>query len=115
MPDELRNALDRCGELYAQGRYADALPHAKEALRLGEGEFGPEHAETADLLNNLARLYDNQGRYTEAEPLYRRALAIVEKSLGPDHPEFGEILDNLAGLSSPRAATQKPSRSTGVR
>ena len=41
---------------------------------------------TANSLNNLAVLYNNQGRYAQAEPLYQRALAIREKALGPDHP-----------------------------
>ena len=34
-------------------------------------DFGPDHPDTADSLNNLAVLYDNQGRYADAEPLYR--------------------------------------------
>lgn len=40
---ELKSAYNRFGELYAQGRYQDALPFAKKALSLSELEFGPNH------------------------------------------------------------------------
>ncbi len=53
---ELRNASNRAGELYAQGRYQEALPYHEEALRMGEQEFGLDHPTTATLLNNLADL-----------------------------------------------------------
>ena len=57
----------------------------RNALELGEREFGPDHPTTATLLNNLATLYYAQGRYEAVEPLLKRALAIHEKALGPDH------------------------------
>ena len=55
--------------LYEAGRYEQAIPFYREALGLGEQEFGPVHPTTALLLNNLAELYRNQGRYEWAEPL----------------------------------------------
>ncbi len=73
---ELMEAYDSFITLYQQGRYSEAEPYAKEALRLGTEEFGPNDPSTATLLNNLAALYQAQGRYAEAEPLYKRALAI---------------------------------------
>ncbi len=57
----------------------------------------------------------DQGRYAEAEPLYRRALAIREQALGPEHPDVATSLNNLAALLQTRAATPRPSRSTGAR
>ena len=68
--------------LNQQGRYAEAEPYAKEALRLGTKEFGPDHPTTATLLDNLAALYRAQGKYAKAEPLERRALAIWEEARG---------------------------------
>ena len=82
----LSDAYERFSELYAEGRYAEALPFAKEAVRLGEHEFGPEHPTTATYLNNLATLYQGQGEHAAAEPLFKRALAIWETTLGPEHP-----------------------------
>ena len=47
---------------------------------LGENDLG-----TAQSLNNLANLYQDQGLYGRAEPLYQRALAIREAALGKNH------------------------------
>ncbi|MCH9049884.1 MAG: tetratricopeptide repeat protein, partial [Proteobacteria bacterium] len=92
----LMDAYKRAKELYAQGRYQEALPFARNALRLSEQEFGRDHPKTATRLNNLARLYRRQGKYAEAEPLFKRALAIREEALGPEHPRVATILNNLA-------------------
>ncbi len=95
----LLEAYNRYTTLYQQGRYAEALPYATEAWRLGEEEFGPDHPTTAIFLNNLAALYRDQGNYAEAEPLYRRSLAIKEKALGPEHPSLAPTLKGLADIN----------------
>ncbi len=81
---ELMEAFNGFNTLYQQGRYSEAEPYAKEALRLGMGELGPNDPITASLLNNLAAIYEAQGRYAEAEPLYQHSLAIGDKALGPE-------------------------------
>jgi len=96
--EALMEAYRQGKALKEAGRYEQAIPFYREALELGEREFGPDHPTTALLLNNLASLYESQGRYAEAEPLYKRALAIWEKALGPDHPDFAMSLNNLAEL-----------------
>ena len=85
-------------QLYQQGRYAEAIPVAKEALRVAETTFGPNDPNTATSLDNLAVLYYVQGKYAEAEPLFIRALAIGEKTLGPDHLNVATNLYNLGAL-----------------
>ncbi len=124
---QLMEAYNSYITLYQQGRYSEAEPYAKEALRLGTDEFGPndpstaallnnlaelyraqgkyaekafgpEHPDVAQSLNNLAGLYQTQGRYAEAEPLYQRSLAIREKALGPEHPDVAQSLENYAAL-----------------
>ncbi len=95
---ELMEAFNSYRTLYQQGRYSEAEPYAKEALRLGTEELGPNDPTTALLLNDLALIYQAQGRYAEAEPLYQRALAIDETALGPEHPHVAASLNNLAGL-----------------
>ncbi len=72
---ELMEAFNSYNTLYQQGRYSEAEPYAKEALRLGTEEFGPNDPFTASLFSYLAALYYAQGHYAEAEPLYQRALA----------------------------------------
>ena len=89
---ELMEAYNSFIALYQQGRYSEAGPYAKEALRLATEEFGPNDPSTAIDLNNLALLYEAQGHYAEAEPLYKRALAIDEKALGPENPAVAQSL-----------------------
>ena len=94
----LKDAWDKYTVLEEQGRFAEAEPFAREALRLGEKQFGPDDPTTAALLNNLARLHQAQGRYAEAEPLHKRALAIYEKAVGPEHTSVAAGLSFLAEL-----------------
>ena len=64
--DELRRAYDQGIKLFKAGRYNEALPYYRKALKLGERKFGPSHPTTATLLNNLAKLYRTQGLYKTA-------------------------------------------------
>jgi tetratricopeptide (TPR) repeat protein len=105
---ELDEAYNTFNSLYQQGRYSEAVPYAKDALRLGEEAFGPNDPTTATILNNLAGLHIRQGKYAEAEPLYTRALAIVEKALGPEHPNVAQSLENYAGLLRETGRVSKP-------
>jgi hypothetical protein len=81
-----------------QGRYLEAEQLFQRALKPQGRAFGPDHLYSANALNNLAYLYQEQGRYADAEPLYTRALAIRERAFGPDHPDFAISLNNLASL-----------------
>src|SRR5205807_1216345 len=67
-------------------------------LKIHEQQLGPEHPDTANSLNNLAGLYNNQGKYEQAEPLLVRALEIREQQLGADHPDTAGSLYCLAYL-----------------
>jgi tetratricopeptide (TPR) repeat protein len=60
--------------------------------------LGPEHPDTALILNNLAVLYDHVGNYAKAEPLLRQTLQIWQKVRGPKHPDIALILNKLAVL-----------------
>jgi len=84
--------------LFEQKRYPDALNAAKDALKVAEDTFGPDHPKVAISLNNIAELYVIKGTYAEIEPLYKRALEINEKTLGPDNPDVAISLNNLAEL-----------------
>jgi len=55
--------------LYRQGHVDRAVEAAKQSLYIAEKSFGPNHADVATSLNNLAWLYRVQGRYAEAEAL----------------------------------------------
>jgi CHAT domain-containing protein len=85
-------------ELYQAGKFNEAIPIVREALELAEKTLGPDHLETAGVLNSLAELYRLTGDYAKAEPLYQRALNICENVHGPDHPTTAVYLTNLAEL-----------------
>jgi len=107
---ELTEAYNSYNTLYQQGRYSEAEPYAKEALKLVTEEFGPNDPNTAALLDNLAFLYYTQGHYAEAAPLYQRSLAIKEKALGPKHPDVAQSLETYAALLRQIARTDEAER-----
>ncbi|KAK2076502.1 hypothetical protein QBZ16_001028 [Prototheca wickerhamii] len=71
-----------------------ALFAAELAAR--EARYGPDHAEVADALSNLAIVYNQRGDVDAALPLYRRALRIWERALGPDHLDVAQTLTDIA-------------------
>ncbi|MGD0940081.1 MAG: tetratricopeptide repeat protein [Terracidiphilus sp.] len=69
-------------QLFLNGKYDEAAPLAKEALKVAEADFGPKDARAAVSLTNIALLSDAQKQYDGAEPLYQRALKIEEDGTG---------------------------------
>jgi tetratricopeptide (TPR) repeat protein len=89
----------------ALAAYAEARPLFERALLIREKVLGPEHADTAPSINNLALLLRIQGDLAAARSLFERSLAINEKARGQDHPRTASVLDNLASV----LRTQDPS------
>jgi CHAT domain-containing protein/tetratricopeptide (TPR) repeat protein len=85
-------------QLYAEGRFSEAIPVAVRQVQESERVFGPEHPQVATALAYLAALYQASGQYELAEPLAERALAIYEKTYGIEHPAVAASLNNLAAL-----------------
>ena len=85
-------------ELSQNGRYADAVGVAKEALKVAEETFGANHPNLARSLSDLAELYRVTGQLAQAESLHQRALSIREKALGPRHPDVAQSLSTLGHL-----------------
>ncbi|WP_293101387.1 tetratricopeptide repeat protein [Moorena sp. SIO3I6] len=84
--------------LKEQGKYSEAIPLAREALRIRQQVLGEEHADVAESLNNLGLLYKSMGRYQQAEPLLTEALEMTRRLLGNQHPDVALSLNNLATL-----------------
>jgi hypothetical protein len=70
--------------LYAQQRYAEALPIAEKALRDAERDFGPADFRVAISLESLAYLHVGQNDFAVGEPLAQRALTILQTAPSPD-------------------------------
>jgi tetratricopeptide (TPR) repeat protein len=83
---------------YAQGRYEEAPPLVKRALKIREKVLGEEHPDTSESLGTQATLLYAQGEYAEARQYQERALAICEKVLGEDHPNTASNLSSMAAL-----------------
>jgi len=94
----LNGLNSRVSELYQQGKYAEAVPIAEEAVKVAEATFGHDDPRLSRALDNLAALLHRQGRDGEAAPLLERALSIMEKALGPDDPAVITTLNHVAGL-----------------
>jgi tetratricopeptide (TPR) repeat protein len=63
----------------ARGNYLAAEPLLQNAIIEGEKAYGPFHPELAELLEELAVLYEKLGRIKEAEDLEKRAAKIYSK------------------------------------
>ena len=74
--DDVREKIHQLEELRSAGKFQQAVPIAEEVLKYCEKNYGPDHPETADSLNDLASLYAGMGEYAKALPLFQRALKI---------------------------------------
>ena len=107
-------ALNRQTEsLRSAGKYAEALPAAREALGLTITQDGRDSLAAAHALTVVAELYFQLQNYEEAEPLFRRALEIAQ-SAGAEQSEIAAARANLAKLhkaqESSRAAAPQEHR-----
>jgi tetratricopeptide (TPR) repeat protein len=104
-PERKRELLNRADELCVranilrdQGRYAEAAPLLREALRLREAILGEEDQKTLAAIHSLAQILRGQCDLYAAEVLLRRVLNVSERLLGEEHPDVARDLTNLALL-----------------
>ncbi len=93
---EAQSLAGQAEALSSDGKLDEAIPVAERAVALYEKALGPDRAEVAASLNNLALLFYAKRQYAKAEPLMVRALAIHEKLVGPTHALVAGDLYNLA-------------------
>jgi len=86
------------GQLYAEGRYAEAQELTQRQLDIRRRVLGNEHADTLRSIGTMGLLLMYQGRLTEAEPYNREALDGFRRVLGDEHPETLTNLGNLGSL-----------------
>src|SRR4029077_15997154 len=85
---------------YARASYPEAVTLWRAILSFWEAVVGPNDAQTAKCLNNLAIVLRAAGDFGAAKTLLLRALAIHENLLGPEHPDTTANLDSLGSLAS---------------
>ena len=101
--DEAKKLSQQAVELYAEGKYDEALPLARRATELAEKTYGPDHRFTGSTLANLAIIHIGKKQLKEAPALYERVLAIREKSGGPSLRYEATALETYACLLALKA------------
>jgi CHAT domain-containing protein len=111
---EGRAGLKRIGELiavrsqlFAQGRYREALIPQEQSLEIRKKFLGEMLPDLATNLNNVAMIYAQLHADAKAEPLYQQALSIRRKVLGEMHPDTAASLENLAVLYDGRGKLEQ--------
>jgi len=74
----------------------NAIQQVQQRLDVAEKMSGNNNTNVADLISDLAGLYDNLGNYAQAASLCERCLVIREKLLGEQNLQVADILDDLA-------------------
>jgi len=92
---------------------------SEKAVNLKKGMLGPEPAEVAVSLRNLAVCCTKTGDYARAESAFEEAVRLQEQSLGPAHLELAQTLNDF-GIEERRAgnyakAKELLQRALGIR
>jgi tetratricopeptide (TPR) repeat protein len=96
VPDERGTAYRSFRSAFDDRRYAEALPHAAEVLRLSEQQFGSTARELANPLTNLATTHYRLKDHGAALDAYTRALAILEDAGNSAEPQLIRPLQGMA-------------------
>ncbi len=91
----LQELNTQVAQMVRQGKSADAVPVATEALKVALATYGPASANVASALGTLGLTYYYQGKYQQADPIFQRAVQIAEKA-APGSPDLASDLGNLA-------------------
>jgi hypothetical protein len=105
--DRWNDLTQRAGQLAAQGRFADALLVAKEALSVAESTFGKTHVNYGMSQNGLGYVLMQMGNLDEAEVQFVSATHTIETGAGPENVALLYSLGNLAQLYYIRATASQ--------
>ncbi|HEY1403511.1 MAG TPA: tetratricopeptide repeat protein [Pyrinomonadaceae bacterium] len=94
-------------QLYAAGKYREALPLAERVLALREKTGAEEDASVGNALSNLAVLYLALKEFGRAEPLLERVLARREKVRAATSPTTSQLLMSYACLMSAKGVGKR--------
>jgi TonB family protein len=94
-PEEAVRLSKLVRELYALGKYDEALPQAKRVVEIDEAAFGPSDPRVAVALVNVAELYVAKKDLGNAVKILQRAVTIYDNSPKRDSVEAGIVLERL--------------------
>jgi pentatricopeptide repeat protein len=74
-------------ELFAKGKFAEAIVIAKADLAAAEAKVGPDSPELLEKIEQLGMLFLARSNIMDAEALFNREMAIARRVFGPGHPK----------------------------
>ncbi|MCW5912060.1 MAG: CHAT domain-containing protein [Cyclobacteriaceae bacterium] len=80
---------------YHAGQFEQALPLARQSVKLAEQEFGARHINYFNSVNDLASVLKKVGFYSEAQDLEQQNLLAISNTLGTGHLTHVNTLKNL--------------------
>ncbi|XP_064632184.1 uncharacterized protein LOC135490720 isoform X2 [Lineus longissimus] len=90
--------INKLGQLaYKQGRIDEALAYFIQDLNLTRSEVGTNHPRVAQIVNDIALVYDDQNN-TLAGNLYETALKILLDTFGSVHVDVAVVRYNLGAF-----------------
>ena len=84
--------------LASKGQLQEALALSRQALKLAEQEFGPEHEYVAFILDDLAKLHYQSNSLEEALSDSTRALAIIGNSYSVNSLPYASLANTQASI-----------------
>ncbi len=76
--------------------YDLALEWFGKAVLICENVEGKNHADTARVYSDIAKVYDKKGEYDRALEWHKKALTIREEVFGKEHPDTAKTYNNIA-------------------
>ncbi len=92
---QFNEAYRAYNEAYDEGRYEDAIPHAKTSLTLAEDLLANRPDQIALMTFNLGHLYFKARKIEEAVPWLELAVDRYKSAFGPDDMQLAEPLLTL--------------------
>ena len=77
------------------GEYSHAETHFREVLSDNEQELGADHAQTLNVIYNLACCLWRQNKIRAAESMFQRELSCCRKINGDRHPSTRRSMENM--------------------
>ncbi|HYL37476.1 MAG TPA: tetratricopeptide repeat protein, partial [Bryobacteraceae bacterium] len=100
-PAQSGRSLDRLGYLYyVSGNLKDGEAFLRQGLELRRTKIGPDTADYAESLNDLALFCRDTRRLPEARSLAEEAVAVRSRVLGAKDPLLAETMETLGSIYS---------------
>ena len=92
------NLRNRGNRLVKEYKLSDGEKILNYALEIREKLLGVDNPDTANVYEDLSKVYDKQGRYSDALKSAEKALRIKENTLGKHNSLTADTYNNIAGV-----------------